>query len=208
MRFQLFAVVLGASLLAGACGKKEEAPAKPEPAKPEPATAIDAAPLPEPAGSGAALPAPPATTLVELKNGKGEAVGTVTLSADGKGVSLALDLKALPPGEHAIHVHEKPDCTAPDFKSAGGHWNPAKKQHGMQNPEGAHAGDIPNLTVAADGTLKATIIAPGVTYDRAETSVFGPTGTALMIHASADDNKTDPSGNAGDRIACGVIKAP
>jgi Cu-Zn family superoxide dismutase len=160
-------------------------------------------------GSGSAAAAPPATTTVQLANAKGEAVGTAVLSADDKGVAIALDLKGLPPGDHAIHVHETPKCDAPDFKSAGSHWNPHAKKHGMDNPDGPHAGDMANINVAADGTAKMTIIAPGVAYDRGEHSVFGgaggTTGTALVIHAAADDMKSDPAGNAGDRIACGLI---
>lgn len=160
-------------------------------------------------GSGSAAAAPPANTTVQLANAKGESVGSAILSTDDKGVAIALDLKGLPPGDHAIHVHETPKCDAPDFKSAGSHWNPHAKKHGMDNPDGPHAGDMANINVAADGTAKMTIIAPGVTYDRGEHSVFGgaggTTGTALVIHAAADDMKSDPAGNAGDRIACGLI---
>jgi Cu-Zn family superoxide dismutase len=146
-----------------------------------------------------------AKTKVEVKDMQGKAVGTITLWKQGSGVGLQLRLHDLPPGEHAIHFHQNPKCDAPDFKSAGPHFNPTGKKHGLENPEGHHAGDMQNFIVGATGKADAKMEDKDVTLGDGPNSLFSNGGTAIVIHAKADDMKTDPSGNSGDRIACGVV---
>jgi Cu-Zn family superoxide dismutase len=173
----------------------------PKPMRTHNAIAVTAALVISSAFSAAAQKA----VKVELKDGMGASVGTAMLSAAPKGVSIKLDLMNLPPGVHGIHVHAVAKCEGPAFTTAGGHLNPDMKHHGLDNPDGPHAGDMLNVTVAADGTAKSTIVAPGVTMGDGANSIFTNGGTALVIHAMTDDQKSDPAGNAGARIACGTI---
>lgn len=142
---------------------------------------------------------------VDLKDAKGNSVGMAMISpAKGGGVSVDLSLKGLPPGEHGVHLHSVAKCEPP-FKSAGTHFNPTNKKHGLSNPDGPHAGDMPNFKVAANGTAQTTITNKNVTMGSEANSIYAGGGTALVIHEKADDMKTDPSGNAGEPIACGAI---
>ena len=142
----------------------------------------------------------------QLKDSSGKAVGDVDLVQTQGGVLIKLQVKGLSPGEHAFHVHAVGKCEAP-FDSAGPHFNPANHKHGMMSGEG-HAGDMPNLHVPQSGELSVEVLNSAITLDKGKpNSVFDTDGSALVIHAKADDYKSDPAGNAGDRIACGVIQA-
>lgn len=145
-----------------------------------------------------------AKTKIEVKDAQGKEVGNIFIWDQGPGVGLQLDLHDLTPGEHALHFHAVPKCEGPDFKSAGGHFNPENKKHGFDNPDGHHAGDMKNFTVGADGKAKAKLEDAEVTLKNGPHSLL-TNGAAVVVHAKADDYKTDPSGNAGDRVACGVI---
>lgn len=140
-------------------------------------------------------------------NSKGETVGSATLTQGPQGVSIAVAVSNLPPGKHGLHIHAAGKCDPPDFQSAGGHFNPFGKRHGLKNPEGPHAGDLPNLEVGPDGKGKIESTVGGLTLGKEGlATLFGPDGTAVVIHAGPDDDLTDPAGNSGARIACGVIK--
>ena len=146
------------------------------------------------------------TPKVDFQDASGRNVGSATLKHTSKGVDIKLNLHDMPAGEHALHVHQNAKCEGPDFKSAGPHFNPEGRKHGLDNPEGPHAGDMPNFIVDHNGKAKNVVVrAPNISLGKGKNSVFSNGGTALVIHAKPDDMKTDPAGNAGDRIACGVI---
>jgi superoxide dismutase, Cu-Zn family len=150
--------------------------------------------------------APPQSAYADVINAQGQKIGSASLVQTDAGVRVDLEVSQLPPGVHGVHLHAAAKCEAPAFSTAGGHFNPDMKKHGAENPDGPHAGDLTNLEVAADGTAKASILDSRVTLSDGPNSLFRDAGTALVIHEKADDNKTDPSGNSGARIACGVIQ--
>lgn len=142
------------------------------------------------------------TARARLLDANGYSVGTATLESVQGGTEITLGVSGLKPGKHGFHIHAAARCEAPDFKTAGGHYNPTNKKHGHASAEGAHAGDLPNLDVGADGTGKTVYVAKGVVIG----DLLAKGGTALVVHADPDDDKTDPAGNSGARIACGVIE--
>jgi len=155
--------------------------------------------------AAASLPSQAQTAKAALQTADGKEAGSVTLTQTPSGVLLSLSVKGLPAGEHAFHVHAVGKCEPP-FTSAGGHFNPGNKKHGMMAPDGAHAGDMPNLHIPASGELAVEVLNAAVTLEKDKpNSLFDADGSAVVIHAGKDDYKTDPAGNAGDRIACGVI---
>lgn len=154
----------------------------------------------------AAASTTPSRAKATLINAQGQPVGTAALEEQVlRGVKIRLDLHDVAPGQHAFHIHGIGQCDPPDFQSAGPHYNPTGKQHGVDNPMGHHAGDLPNLTADSDGKIQAELLVDGVTLGPGEYSLFDADGSALVLHANADDHVTDPAGNAGARVACGVI---
>ncbi|MCJ7842566.1 superoxide dismutase family protein [Lederbergia sp. NSJ-179] len=183
---KLWFLLLVTGMMMGACGSGEEA---------IPQVDEEAIPV-----SGQA------DVHVKMMNTEEKEVGKATLKETEEGVKIHLQAEGLEPGTKAIHIHETGVCEAPDFQSAGGHFNPGGKEHGFQNPKGFHAGDLPNIEIEEDGTINVVITAPNLTLKQGEkNSLLDEDGSALVIHEKADDYKTDPAGNAGDRIVCGVI---
>jgi Cu-Zn family superoxide dismutase len=150
--------------------------------------------------------AAPTSAHADIMDAQGNKVGTAKIAAAREGVRISVSVEKLPPGTHGIHIHTVGKCEGPAFTTAGGHFNPDAKKHGKDNPDGMHAGDLLNIEVGADGTGNANLRAMNVTLGDGPNSLFHDGGTALVIHATADDYKTDPSGNSGARIACGVIE--
>lgn len=157
-------------------------------------------PNPSPAGTAAG----PIEQL--LRGPDGAPRGTVTVMETPQGLTVRVNASALPPGPHGAHLHAVGRCDPPDFKSAGPHWNPTNNQHGTENPQGPHMGDLPNLMIAGEGTGNLEFTVPRARLRGAEPALLDGDGAALVIHAKADDYRTDPSGESGDRIACAVLR--
>ena len=158
---------------------------------------------------GCSMPAqPPVQASAQLMDRNGRTVGTATFRGAAGGVIVNVDVNGLSPGLHAVHVHAVGKCEGPAFTSAGGHFNPAQRKHGLKSPDGPHAGDLPNMYVAKDGSGRFEALTDNITLRTGDpSSVFDSDGSALVIHAGVDDYTTDPTGNAGDRTACGVVVA-
>ncbi|MEO7362050.1 MAG: superoxide dismutase family protein [Gemmatimonadaceae bacterium] len=143
--------------------------------------------------------------MAAITDAAGHELGSLMLTDGSGGITVSGTLRGLPPGEHGIHIHTTGACDAPAFTTAGGHWNPTSKMHGSQNPAGAHLGDMMNITVGADSSVAVQLTTSGGSL-RAADMLMDADGAAVVVHAKGDDYTTDPSGNSGDRVACGVIK--
>ena len=152
-----------------------------------------------------AMTASGTTAVAELRSVSGQPVGTATFTQVGDIVRIVLEVQGLPAGTKGVHIHEVGSCEPPTFTSAGGHFNPVSKQHGLLNPQGPHAGDLANIVIASDGKGRMETSASLVTLGSGANSILDANGSALIIHAAPDDFRTDPTGNSGARIACGVI---
>ena len=184
-----FVAAVSAAALISACQKPQE-------------------PASDNAAETTATAEPAAPQTIALNGPDGRPVGSVTLSEDANGVTIKVDASAIPAGTHGVHLHEKGLCEGPDFKSAGAHWNPMAKQHGRDNPMGAHMGDLANFEIGEGGTATTSFLVGGVSMSEPGNTLADADGTSLAIHAKVDDYKTDPSGDSGDRIACAVLAPP
>lgn len=145
------------------------------------------------------------TASAGIRTANNQPAGMATFTEVPGGIRIVVDAKGLPPGPHGLHIHEVGKCEAPEFTTAGGHFNPEKKQHGTMNPQGPHAGDLPNVTIGPDGTGRLETTTTRISLASGPASLFDADGSAIVIHAAPDDYKTDPTGNSGGRIACGIV---
>jgi Cu-Zn family superoxide dismutase len=157
------------------------------------------------AGCSMSRPAVNAQASADLKDKDGRSVGVARFRDAAGGVLVSVEVKGLAPGLRAVHVHAVGKCEGPGFTSAGGHFNPAQKKHGLKNPEGAHAGDMPNMYISKAGSGKFEVLNDHISLGTGDRTLFDSDGSSLVIHAGVDDHTTDPTGTAGDRVACGVI---
>jgi len=182
-------MLCGTALLLLSCGERPPR---------EPGAATDTGPPAAPAQADSV-----AEERATIHDASGRELGTLTIRGTESGIAISGALHGLPPGTHGIHLHDVGRCEAP-FESAGNHWNPTNRQHGSQNPGGPHFGDLPNLTVTGDSSASVQATTPGGAL-RGVNALLDQDGAAVVIHAGPDDEKTDPSGNSGGRLACGVI---
>lgn len=154
----------------------------------------------------AAIPAAAQSAHADIMNASGQKIGEAKFHQTKEGVNISINVSQIPPGTHGVHLHAAGQCIAPDFKTAGAHFNPDNKQHGAKNPNGAHNGDLGNITANAEGKSKASFTDSHVTLGDGPNSLFPTSGTSIVIHAQPDDETTDPTGNSGSRFACGVIQ--
>ena len=204
-RLSNLAIFATASALAlAACSREAEAPGANDAAMGNDMMADNAMGNEAMAGTGMAS----AGQSFPFAGGDGAALGSVSVSESAGGLAMTINATGMPAGTHGLHLHEKGLCDGPKFESAGAHWNPGAKQHGRDNLQGAHLGDLANLEVGADGTATSTLGVAGVMLASGANMLGDADGTALVVHAKGDDYKTDPSGDSGDRIACAVVAAP
>lgn len=156
-------------------------------------------------GAGMAATTKGPAAHANLVGADGSARGMAHVTASANGLDVHVEATGVPAGVHGIHIHTVGRCDGPDFQTAGGHWNPTSRAHGTENPQGAHSGDLPNITIGADGRGMLHFSVPGATLEGQGASLLDADGAAVVIHANADDYRTDPSGNSGGRIACGVL---
>jgi Cu-Zn family superoxide dismutase len=148
---------------------------------------------------------PPPSAGVTLRDATGHVVGSGVFLQESGGVRILLDVKDFKPGTKGVHIHSVGRCDPPSFESAGPHFNPAKAEHGLENPKGPHAGDLPNITVEANGQGHLEFTDSRVSLESGAGYLFGPSGSSLVVHEGPDDMRTDPAGNSGARIACGLV---
>jgi superoxide dismutase, Cu-Zn family len=194
-------VVLAASLTA--CERRADTPPA-QPMEGVPETPV----VPPEAGTAPGAPIAAGGVIVELVGSDGQSAGGARLEETAEGVLVSIRVSGLQPdSEHGLHFHENGQCDPPDFQSAGGHFAPHGRQHGLDNPAGPHAGDLPNIRANQQGVADTSFVAPNVRLTASVTEgLLRPGGTALVVHAGADDYRTDPSGESGARIACGVVR--
>lgn len=149
---------------------------------------------------------PPYTATADLRDAYGRSTGTASAEQVGDDIRVRIQATNLPPGAHGAHIHMTGVCTPPGYESAGGHWNPTGREHGKDNPEGMHLGDLANLLIGADGVGSMEFTIPNARVSGGAMAMLDQDGAAMVIHANPDDHRTDPSGNSGARVACGAFR--